>query len=200
MFHSSASRSVARHERRLPAHRQADIAGGEVGVDRAAAVENRLPLRVGIGLGDARRFEIRRTDISWRKSTSQGSTPPDTGAALIGSGVQASGMCPSPASSPDVGSRPIQPPPGRYTSHQAWRSVKSRSTPVGPSIAFTSGRQLDQIAGHEARGEPEVAEELHEQPRRVSAGARCQLERTFHALHAGVEADDVGDVLLQAGG
>ena len=33
-------------------------------------------------------------------------------AALIGFGVAASGMCPSPARRPDVGSRPIQPAPG----------------------------------------------------------------------------------------
>ena len=45
VFHSSASRSVDRHERRLAAHRQAHVAGGEVGVDRAPAREDRLPLR-----------------------------------------------------------------------------------------------------------------------------------------------------------
>ena len=33
----------------------------------------------------------------------------------------------------------IQPAPGRYTSHQACRSVKSCSAPLGPSSAFTSG-------------------------------------------------------------
>jgi hypothetical protein len=38
---------------------------------------------------------------------------PVTGAADPGSGEQASGMWPSPASSPEVGSRPIQPAPGR---------------------------------------------------------------------------------------
>ena len=36
---------------------------------------------------------------------------PVIGAALVGSGVQASGMWPSPASKPDVASRPIQPAP-----------------------------------------------------------------------------------------
>jgi hypothetical protein len=38
---------------------------------------------------------------------------PDTGEALAGSGVAASGRCPSAASRPLVGSRPIQPAPGR---------------------------------------------------------------------------------------
>ena len=114
---------------------------------------------------------IRCTDIAWSNSTSHGSTPPVTGAALVGSGVHASGMCPSPASSPDVGSRPIQPAPGRYTSHQAWRSVKSRLGAGGPVERLDVRRQLDQIAGHEARREPEVAEQLHEQPRGVAARA-----------------------------
>ncbi len=45
--------------------------------------------------------------------TSHSSTAPLTGAAVDGSGVQATGMWPSPAISPEVGSRPIQPAPGR---------------------------------------------------------------------------------------
>src|SRR6188474_2544484 len=66
-------------------------------------------------------------------SVSQISVAPTTGAALAKSGVQASGICPSPANNPDVGSRPIQPAPGMYTSVQACRSVKSFSGPDGPS-------------------------------------------------------------------
>jgi hypothetical protein len=38
---------------------------------------------------------------------------PLIGAAVEGSAAQASGMCPSPASRPLVGSKPIQPAPGR---------------------------------------------------------------------------------------
>jgi hypothetical protein len=45
---------------------------------------------------------------------------------------------PSPARRPDVGSRPIQPAPGRYASHHACRSVKSCAAPLGPSSDFTS--------------------------------------------------------------
>ena len=84
--------------------------------------------------------KMRVTFISWRIVDSHGSTAPVTGAALAGSGVHDNGMCPSPASSPEVGSSPIQPAPGRYTSHQACRSVKSDSAPLGPSRDFTSGR------------------------------------------------------------
>ena len=78
--------------------------------------------------------------IKCSNSTSLSSTPPLIGAALEGSGVQATGMWPSPAIKPDVGSNPTQPAPGRKTSHQACRSVKSTSVPDGPSNDFTSGR------------------------------------------------------------
>ena len=81
---------------------------------------------------------MRVTLISNANLHSHSSTAPLMGAALEGSGVQARGMCPSPASSPEVASRPTQPPPGRYTSHHAWRSVKSFSAPLGPSSALTS--------------------------------------------------------------
>ena len=45
-----------RDEGRLPAHGQAHISGREVGVDRVAAFQNRLPLLAGVRLRDARRF------------------------------------------------------------------------------------------------------------------------------------------------
>ena len=64
---------------------------------------------------------------------------PLMGAALNGSAAQASGMCPSLASRPEVGSRPTQPAPGKYTSAQACRSVKSADAPDGPSSDSTSG-------------------------------------------------------------
>ena len=45
---------------------------------------------------------------------------------------------------------------------------------VGPGGAFERlhiGRQLDQIAGNEARGEPQVAQDLDQQPGGIAAGA-----------------------------
>ncbi len=69
---------------------------------------------------------------------SHGSVAPVIGAEDAGCGVADSGMWPSPANSPDVGSSPIQPAPGTYTSVQACRSVKSAAGPDGPSSAATS--------------------------------------------------------------
>ena len=141
---------------------------------------------------------MRSTDIACverRLRTSP--TSPVTGAALAGSGVHASGRCPSPASRPEVGSRPIQPAPGRYTSHHACRSVKSRS---GPGRAFERrhvGLQLNQVARDEARGEAEMTKKLHEQPRRVAARAGPTRQRLLRRLHAGIETNDVADVAFQ---
>jgi hypothetical protein len=105
--------------------------------------------------GDSR---MRRTVISNSKELSHFSTAPLIGAALEGSGEQASGRWPSPARSPEVGSSPIQPAPGRYTSHQACRSVKSCAAPAGPSVGLHVGAQLDQVPRHEAGGEADVPE------------------------------------------
>ena len=71
-------------------------------------------------------------------SVSTGSSSPLIGAAEAGSGLAASGICPSPVSRPEVASSPTQPAPGRYTSAQACRSVKSCLGPAGSSSGFTS--------------------------------------------------------------
>ena len=47
-------------------------------------------------------------------------------------------MCPSLTNNPEVGSKPTQPAPGKYTSTQACKSVKSCSGPEGPSNDFSS--------------------------------------------------------------
>ena len=79
--------------------------------------------------------------VTWlwkEKDTWTGAVAPLMGAADAGLGVAQSGMCPSPANSPLVGSSPIQPAPGTNTSVQACRSVKSCTGPDGPSIAVMS--------------------------------------------------------------
>ena len=59
------------------------------------------------------------------------------------------------------------------------------------------GGQLDQVAGHEARCQPQVAQQLHQQPGRIAAGAGLQFQRFFRRLHAGFHADGVADVIGQ---
>ena len=177
VFHSGVA-SVDRHERRLAAHRQPDVPGAESRIDGARRIDDRLPLLLRVRLGDARRFGdplhrhlVLEVDLAL-------STPPETGAALTGSGVHASGMCPSPASRPDVGSSPIQPAPGRYTSHHAWRSVKSWSAPTGPSMAFTSGTSWIRYPDTKRAAKPKMAQQLNEQPGR----SRGTIPRPARAL------------------
>ena len=58
--------------------------------------------------------------------------------------------------------------------------------------------ELDEIAGDEARRQAEVAQELHEEPGRVAARPAAEGERLLLRLHAGLVADHVGDVALDA--
>ena len=129
--------------------------------------------------------------------TSHGSVAPVTGAADAGRGVAASGMCPSPANSPEVGSSPTQPAPGRKTSHQACRSVKSAVGPDGPSSGFVVGDELHEVARHEPGGEAEVAQDLHQQPAAVAARAERLAQGDVRVLHARLHAGRVGDVALE---
>ncbi|KAG1257622.1 hypothetical protein G6F66_014674 [Rhizopus arrhizus] len=87
------------HEGGLAAHRQAHV--------------HVVQMVVELGLVTRGDSNTRVTSMVCVNSTSATSTAPVTGAALPGSGVAASGMWPSPASRPEVGSSPIQPAPGR---------------------------------------------------------------------------------------
>ncbi|AGL28021.1 hypothetical protein J113_17885 [Mycobacterium tuberculosis CAS/NITR204] len=98
------------------------------------------------------------------------SVPPLMGAALAGWGVAASGMWPSPANSPDVGSSPIQPAPGMYASAHACRSVVAGG-PRRPVERFDVGCQLNQVAGHEPGGQPELTQDRDQQ--RADVERRC---------------------------
>jgi hypothetical protein len=60
------------------------------------------------------------------------------------------------------------------------------------------GGELHQVAGDEARGEPEMAEELHQEPAGVAAGTEGAGERLLAALDAGFHADRVLDLRGEA--
>ena len=73
------------------------------------------------------------------------------------------------------------------------------SVPLRAFERIDIGLQLDQVARHEARSEPEMARDLHQQPRRVAARAGRERQRFLRLLHAGFHADEIADSLLQAG-
>ena len=60
------------------------------------------------------------------------------------------------------------------------------------------GLELDQVAGHEARRQAQVAQRLHHQPAGVAARAVGAHEGLLRRLHPGLHADVVADLVLQA--
>ena len=76
---------------------------------------------------------IRVTSMRLISSERTSETDPITGAAPAGVDALASGMWPSPVSSPEVGSIPTQPAPGTYASAQACRSIVSAAPGLGSS-------------------------------------------------------------------
>jgi hypothetical protein len=66
----------------------------------------------------------------------------------------------------------------------------------GSALAALVGRQLDEIAGDEARGETEVAGDLHQQPGAVAARAGAEPQRVLARLDARLEPDDIADAPL----
>ncbi len=77
--------------------------------------------------------------------------------------------------------------------------MKSWRRSVGPFERLLVGDELDQVARGEARGEARVAQDHDQQPAGVAARALGAGERLLAALHARLHADDVADLLLQAG-
>ena len=58
--------------------------------------------------------------------------------------------------------------------------------------------QLNEIAGDEARRQADLAQDLHQEPGRVAAGAGAGGERFLGRLHARLHADQIADQVLQA--
>jgi hypothetical protein len=67
---------------------------------------------------------------------------------------------------------------------------------VGAVHGFHVRRELNQVARHEACGQAQVAQQLHQQPARVAARACALGQRFFRRLHAGLHADGVAHILL----
>ena len=57
--------------------------------------------------------------------------------------------------------------------------------------------QLNQVAGHEARCQSQMAEQLHHQPARIAARAGFERQRFLRRLHTRLHADQVADIALQ---
>ena len=106
-------------------------------------------------------------------------------------------MCPSPASRPR---RRIEADPARAGQIDLAPGVQVGEILVRAARAverFHVGLELDQVAADEARREPEMAQQLAEQPRRIAARTAAVRQRLLRRLHAGFHADEILDVLRE---
>ena len=189
---------VGGHEGRLPAHGEAHVVPDEVRVHAMPELPDGGPLLLGVGLGDAGSLpdaldlhHVRELDAAlFHRARHRG------GARGLGrarernvalAGEQARGR--------------IEADPARAGKIDLAPRVQVGEVVVGarrPLERLGVGRELDQVAGDEARREPEVAQQLHQQPAGIAAGAACERERLLGRLHAVLEPDDVADLARQA--
>ena len=193
-----AVRVVERDEGRLAAHGQAHVAEREIGVDALAEAVDGRPLRFAVGFGDARRLVHARHRHAVLEAALAfvGQAADRCGRRGLGrtgernvpfAGEQARGRI----EADPAGARQKDFAPGVQVGEVALRAG-------GAGERLDVGHELDQIAGNEARGEPEVAQDLHQQPGRVAARPALLAQRLFRRLHAGLQADHVADGALHA--
>ena len=188
---------VDRDEGRLAAHGQPDVVRHQVGVDLFSERVERRPGFVGERIGDARLLrdagdlhveeegDVRRLD---------GAADRRRGAEMRRGGERKMTLAAQQSRGrvePDpTGARHVGLGPGVQVGEVLRRADR-------PVERLHVRPQLDEIARHEARREPEVPQGLHQQPGAVAAGAGSSRQRLFRRLHAGFHANEIADVALQ---
>ena len=160
---------VDRDEGRFSAHAQADIASPQLRVDSVASVEDRLPLFIAIRLGDARRLDDpvdahveRERDLGLLVAAADGGRARWIGGCgqrnMALAGQQTRGRI----ESDPTGARHVDLGPGMEVGEILGSACWSVER-------LFIGLELNEITRHEAGGEPEPAEDLHQQPAAVAA-------------------------------
>ncbi len=188
---------VDRDKGRLAAHRQPHVAVAQALVDLAADDGDPRPLLVGIRPGDTRRLE----DPRHPHGVLEGDLAlVDAAADRRRRGrVRRAGHRNVPLAGQQPGSR-VQSDPARTGQVHLAPRMQVGEVVLGPRRTVERlhvGLQLDQVAGDEARRQPEVAQQLHEQPAGVATRSGGQFERLLRRLHARLHADQVADLPLQ---
>ncbi len=189
---------VDRHEGGLAAHRQAHVAGSQVGVDAIAERDDVAPLRVGVRLGDARILvDPRHRHLVVELYLARAHQARDRRRRLRVRRCRQRNV-----------SLAREEPGGRVEAHPP----RARQVDLGPGVEIGEvlrraggaverlliGHQLDQIAGHEAGGHAQVPQRFHQQPGGVAAGAAGGVERDLARLHARFHPNQVADLRLDA--
>ena len=189
---------VDRHEGRLAALRQAHVLALQVGVDLLAQLVDLLPVRFRIRFRHARVFvdagdrhlmverdfglvgiAADRRGRRWHRGAGERNV--SLAGQHAGGRVQ-----PDPAGAGDIHLGPRM------------QVGKIFGRAAGAVQRLLVGAQLNQVAGHETRRQPQFAQDLHQQPAGVAAGARALLQRVFRRLHARLHAQQVGNIELQS--
>ena len=188
---------VDRDEGRLAAHRQAHVLGGESLVHRRAEREDLLPDGLGVGQGDARALvdagdAVVEVEVGGRLT---GHAADRRGAGRLWRAgernVPFAGEQPRRRVEPDpAGAGQVDLGPGVQVG-EVFRRARGAAVE-----RLDVGGQLHEVARDEAGGETEVAQDLHQQPAAVAAGAVGDRQRLLARLHARLHAHAVGHALL----
>ena len=162
---------VDRHEGRLAAHGQTHVVRHQVDVDFLAERIERGPRLFGERSSHARLFGnpldahiVRERDLTWfNKTADRGSRAKvrRRGDREVALPAQKSG-------------RRVEPDPARAGQVDLGPSMQVAEVELSTGGAFERfyvRPELDEIAGHEAGWQVDVPQDLHQQPRRVAAGA-----------------------------
>lgn len=190
-------RRVARvdaDEGRLAAHGEADVAAVERGIDPLAGRQDRLPVLLGVGLGDPRLLP----DPPHRHREGEPDLARVDQAAdrRRGLGVGGAGERQVTFAREQARGR-IEADPAGAGQIDLGPGVQVGEVGLGPGGAVERlhvGGEHNQVARDEAGGEPQMAEDLDQEPARVAAGAGAEAERLLGRLHARLHPDEVADL------
>ena len=182
---------------RLATHGQAHIARDQILVDLFAQRQDLLPLLVAVGPCHARRLvdtrdlhQVLELDLALveRAIDRRGAR-----------GLRRAGQRDMAFAGQQARGR-VESDPARAGQEHLAPGVQVGEVDLGAARAVDGldiGGQLDQVARDEARGQAELAQQLHQQPAGVAAGAAALGQRVLGRLHARLHPDRVRDVLLQ---
>ena len=189
---------IDRDEGRLAAHGEPDVVGDQLPVDLLAESVERFPGLFRIGLGDARMLgDPLDAHVELEIDVGETREARDRrGVAIVRRRGERNMAFPREEArgwiEPDpAGARKIDLGPSVEVGEVA---VGARRTVQGDEIRL----ELDQIAGHEAGGEAEIAEDLDQEPARIAARAGRVLQRLLRALHPRLHANEIFDLARKA--
>ncbi len=191
-------RLVDRDERGLATLREPHVGGDELRIDALAQRIDRGPLHVGIRARDAgilvnARNAHLEAELHVREIGETGNRRGAAGArGARQRNMSFAGQQPG---------RRIEPDPTCTGNVGLGPCVQVGEIAIRAGRSFERlhvGHELDQVAGREARGNPQVAQDLDEKPARIAARAAGLVERLLGRLHAGFHSNEVRDVILHA--